>query len=83
MGFGGLLEFNIAETPSTLGYWLLENFDLMECVVKLRHDRELRVKADDVTHILGIQNGDAIVKRKAKNIPHPVVNERRAFFLVT
>ncbi|KAL3652039.1 hypothetical protein CASFOL_001720 [Castilleja foliolosa] len=38
MGFGGLLDFNIAETPLALGYWLLENFDPMACVVKLQED---------------------------------------------
>ncbi|KAL3621813.1 hypothetical protein CASFOL_034299 [Castilleja foliolosa] len=82
MGFGGLLEFNIAETPSTLGYWLLENFDLMACVVKLEEGRELRVEAYDVTHVLGIPNGDTIIKRKAKNIPHPIVSAWRALFPV-
>ncbi|KAL3625600.1 hypothetical protein CASFOL_030545 [Castilleja foliolosa] len=76
----GLLEFNIAETPSTLGYWLLENFDHMACVVKLQEGRELRVEADDVTHVLGIPNGDTIIKRFAKNIPHPVVTQWKALF---
>ncbi|KAL3636491.1 hypothetical protein CASFOL_018790 [Castilleja foliolosa] len=80
MGFGGLLEFNIAETPSTLGYWLLENFDPMACVVKLQEGRELRVEAEDVTHVLGIPNGDTIIKRFAKNIPHPVVTQWKALF---
>ncbi|KAL3649851.1 hypothetical protein CASFOL_006254 [Castilleja foliolosa] len=80
MGFGGLLEFNIAETPSTLGYWLLENFDPMACVVKLQEGRELRVEADDVTHVLGIPNGDTIIKRFVKNIPHPVVTQWKALF---
>ncbi|KAL3656000.1 hypothetical protein CASFOL_000396 [Castilleja foliolosa] len=42
MGFGDLLHLNVAETPSTLGYWLLENFDPMACVIKLRDGRELR-----------------------------------------
>ncbi|KAL3630436.1 hypothetical protein CASFOL_023420 [Castilleja foliolosa] len=82
MGFGGLLEFNIAETPSTLGYWLFENFDPMACVVKLQEGRELRVEADDVTHVLGIPNGDTIIKRFAKNIPHPVVTQWKALFPV-
>ncbi|KAL3613680.1 hypothetical protein CASFOL_041754 [Castilleja foliolosa] len=80
MGFEGLLDFNIAETPSTLGYMLLENFDPMACVVKLQEGRELRVEADDVTHVLGIPNGHRIMKRKAKNIPHPVVTQFRALF---
>ncbi|KAL3622064.1 hypothetical protein CASFOL_034260 [Castilleja foliolosa] len=82
MGFEGLLDFNIAETPSTLGYWLLENFDPMACVVKLQEGRELRIEADDVTHMLGIPNGHRIIKRKAKNIPHPVVTQFRALFPV-
>ncbi|KAL3633916.1 hypothetical protein CASFOL_022678 [Castilleja foliolosa] len=80
MGFGGLLDFNVAETPSTLGYWLLENFDPMACVIKLRDGRELRVEADDVTHVLGIPNGRTVIKRKAKNLPHPVVTEFKSFF---
>ncbi|KAL3651732.1 hypothetical protein CASFOL_004734 [Castilleja foliolosa] len=80
MGFGGLLDFNVAETPSTLGYWLLENFDPMACVIKLRKCRELRVEADDVTHVLGIPNGRTVIKRKAKQLPHPVVTEFKSFF---
>ncbi|KAL3633267.1 hypothetical protein CASFOL_022794 [Castilleja foliolosa] len=79
MGFEGLLDFNIAETPSTLGYWLLENFDPMACVVKLQEGRELRVEADDVTHVFWIPNGHRIIKRKAKNIPQ-VVTQFRALF---
>ncbi|KAL3626947.1 hypothetical protein CASFOL_029160 [Castilleja foliolosa] len=80
MGFGGLLEFNVAETPSTLGYWLLENFDPMAGVIKLRDGRELRVEVDDVTHVLGIPNGRTVIKRKAKNLPHPVVTEFKSSF---
>ncbi|KAL3628015.1 hypothetical protein CASFOL_028117 [Castilleja foliolosa] len=79
MGFGGLLDFKVAETPSTLGYWPLENFDPMACVIKLRDGRELRLEADDVTHVLGIPNGRTFIKRKAKNIPHPVVTEFKSF----
>ncbi|KAL3655998.1 hypothetical protein CASFOL_000394 [Castilleja foliolosa] len=75
-----LIKFNITETPSTLGYWLLENFDPMACVVKLQEGRELRVEADDVTHVLWIPNGDTIIKRFAKNIPHPVVTQWKALF---
>ncbi|KAL3613257.1 hypothetical protein CASFOL_042880 [Castilleja foliolosa] len=80
MGFGGLLEFNIAETPSTLGYWLIENFDPMACVVKLQEGREMLVEADDVTHVLRIPNGETIIKKKPKNIPYPVVTAWRALF---
>ncbi|KAL3656134.1 hypothetical protein CASFOL_000530 [Castilleja foliolosa] len=80
MGFGGLLDFNVAETPSTLGYWLLENFDPMACVIKLHDGRDLRVEVDDVTHVLGLPNGRTIIKRKAKNLPHPVVTEFKSLF---
>ncbi|KAL3651938.1 hypothetical protein CASFOL_004940 [Castilleja foliolosa] len=44
--------------------------------------RELRVEADDVTHVLGIPNGDTIIKIKSKNIPHPLVTDWRALFPV-
>ncbi|KAL3633452.1 hypothetical protein CASFOL_022214 [Castilleja foliolosa] len=80
MGFEDLLEMNVAETPSTLSYWLLEAFDPRSCAVKLDHGRWLHVEDEDVTNVLGIPNGTSLFKRKAKNIPNPIVIDFRAFF---
>ncbi|KAL3646654.1 hypothetical protein CASFOL_009198 [Castilleja foliolosa] len=80
MGFEDLLEMNVAETPSTLSYWLLEAFDPRSCAVKLDHGRWLHVEDEDVTNVLGIPNGTSLFKRKAKNIPDPIVIDFRAFF---
>ncbi|KAG6423147.1 hypothetical protein SASPL_113535 [Salvia splendens] len=57
LGFGGLLEYDVASIPTTLAYWLLEHFDHLRCSLKLPNGDEVGIDAKDVELIFGFPNG--------------------------
>ncbi|KAG6430847.1 hypothetical protein SASPL_108920 [Salvia splendens] len=57
LGFGGLLEYDMAYIPTTLAYWLLEHFDHLRCSLKLPNGDEVGIGAKDVELIFDFPNG--------------------------
>ncbi|KAL3645729.1 hypothetical protein CASFOL_010909 [Castilleja foliolosa] len=80
MGFGRLLELEVTELPTTLSYWLLENFDPKRCEIKLQGGRGLHVEAEDVSMVLGLPNGPHTIQRKANDRTNELVDEWRGFY---
>ncbi|KAL3617183.1 hypothetical protein CASFOL_038930 [Castilleja foliolosa] len=80
MGYGDLKEMKVTEIPSSISYWLLENFDPKSCVIKLQNNKELHVEEEDVTYVLGLPRGNRIIKRQCKKLVHPIVHEWKDFF---
>ncbi|KAL3618586.1 hypothetical protein CASFOL_037668 [Castilleja foliolosa] len=82
MGFGRLEHMKIQELPITLSYWLLENFDIKSCVIKLQMGRELRLEDDDAEIVLGIPNGTKPIMRQCKKDVHPLITQFRGKFRI-
>ena len=63
LGFGGLLDFDMASVPGTLAYWLLEHFDHLRCSLMLPNDVQLVVDTKDVELVFGFPNGGLKIDR--------------------
>ncbi|XP_047940172.1 uncharacterized protein LOC125187589 [Salvia hispanica] len=63
LGFGGLLDFDVASVPGTLAYWLLEHFDHLRCSLMLPNDVQLVVDTKDVELVFGFPNGGLKIDR--------------------
>lgn len=53
VGFGGLLDLDIRDTPSQLGHWLVDNFDARSQTLKLASGQGLHITRHDVDHYWG------------------------------
>ncbi|KAL3620132.1 hypothetical protein CASFOL_035044 [Castilleja foliolosa] len=80
MGYGRLEHMKIQELPIALSYWLLENFDIKSCVIKLQMGRELRLEDNDAEIVLGVPNGTKPIVRQCKKDVHPLIAEFRGKF---
>ena len=59
MGFGNFkTDFKFNSTPTSLGLWILENFDLEKCSLTLSNNRKIKVTRELIHEILGIPMGD-------------------------
>lgn len=65
IGFGGLLNLKISNSFGELIKYLIEQFDVYRCVVKLQKD-ELLIEEDDIQCTLGIPWGPKPVKEATK-----------------
>ncbi|PWA79851.1 hypothetical protein CTI12_AA201070 [Artemisia annua] len=65
MGFGNFkTDFKFNSTPTSLGLWILQNFDVEKCSLTLSNNRKIKVTRELIHDILGIPMGDK--KKKIK-----------------
>lgn len=67
MGFGSLLEFDLWDTPTRLGYWLVDSFDARSRSLLLSTGERVRISDEDVAVTLGFPLGDVEMVRKSKS----------------
>ncbi|KAG6401026.1 hypothetical protein SASPL_137871 [Salvia splendens] len=67
LGFGGLLDYDVASVPGTLAYWLLEHFDHRRCSLMLPNGVEVVVGTKDAELIFGFPNGGITIDRCDRN----------------
>lgn len=56
LGFGSLLDFKVDGIPSRLGFYVVNNFDSKELVIRLSGGRSLPVNAEVISEMLGLKN---------------------------
>lgn len=62
MGFGNYTsDFNFDSTPTLLGTWICENFDVKNCSLVLSNNRKIKITKELIHQILGIPMGDVKV----------------------
>jgi hypothetical protein len=55
MGFGNFkADFDFDSTPTSLGLWILKNFDVEKCCLTLSNNRKIKVTRELIHDILGI-----------------------------
>ena len=78
LGFGALLDYyKVGSVPTTLAFWLLENFDHLRCTLKLPTGDEILIEDKDVELVLGFPRGEIEFNRSdrmtginyLKNVP--------------
>ncbi|KAH6761356.1 hypothetical protein C2S51_018305 [Perilla frutescens var. frutescens] len=80
MGFGNLFHINIIEVPTTLAFWVLDNFDARRCEIKLQENRRVHIEACDVHRVLGLPNGDCPIKKMKKKEKCNLLDAWRGLF---
>ncbi|KAK9053014.1 hypothetical protein SSX86_029644 [Deinandra increscens subsp. villosa] len=79
IGFGRLLGIQIHSIPTTLGYWLLHNYNDETSVLCLGQ-RSIKITPQLVNKLLGVPIGKNLLIEKRTSIKLPVVAEWRGQF---
>lgn len=66
IGFEGILHIKITNSEGPLMKYLIENFDVYRCVVRLGEHELLFIEEDDVERTLGIPQGKKEVEEATK-----------------
>ncbi|GKB99598.1 ulp1 protease family, C-terminal catalytic domain-containing protein [Tanacetum coccineum] len=80
MGFRDFLNgnFDFYYTPSTLGMWVVRNFDPKSCTITMEDGRRIKITRELIHGILGIPMGDIKVEsQKEKNLSDTVTAKWR------
>ncbi|KAL3646700.1 hypothetical protein CASFOL_009244 [Castilleja foliolosa] len=68
MGFGLLFRLNAPkELPMKLCYWLIDNFELKTCELRLSNGSRLHVEHADVEPVFGLRSGGVLIERKTRD----------------
>nr|GMC95617.1 uncharacterized protein LOC109155364 [Ipomoea batatas] len=69
IGMGHLLQLEVTDTPSRLGFWLVSNFDPNDLSLTIQGHRKLQITKDDVAATLGMPfGGTVITKRRSQEV---------------
>nr|GLL21437.1 uncharacterized protein LOC109179738 isoform X2 [Ipomoea trifida] len=77
MGFGPMLNFQIADTPLRLGHWLLSNLDIDSMHLKLPNGLALNVDEEAVEAVFGLPRGPKVMTDRAKHQKSVILNSWR------
>lgn len=71
LGFGGLLDYDVTSILMTLAYGLLENFNHLQCSLKLPNGGEVGI--DDVELVFGFPDGGIEFEQMWRNDGHQIL----------
>ncbi|XP_031106756.1 uncharacterized protein LOC116011343 [Ipomoea triloba] len=74
MGFGPMLNFQIADTPLRLGNWLLSNLDIDSMQLKFPNGLTLKVDEEAVEAVFGLPRGPKVITDRAKHQKSIILN---------
>nr|GMC64727.1 uncharacterized protein LOC109189836 [Ipomoea batatas] len=77
MGFGTMLNFQIADTPLRLGHWLLSNLDIDSMQLKLPNGLALNVDEEAAEAVFGLPRGPKVMTDRAKHQKSVILNSWR------